>query len=311
MNALKKLLPTRVIEGLRYIRHGRLSWDRSIPSSNLSSAMTTAEERALFTKSVKNVLHLQGAIVDLGCWLGSTTISMAQGLRESGDSGKIHSFDLFRWDPWMDDYSTEHWCDYRPGESFLPETRRRVGDLLPWVNLIEADLSKYHWEGGPIRLQLVDAMKTWELGTSICREFYPSMVEGGLVLQQDYLAFSIPWIPIIHYRLRDYMQLEAVVSHGATVSFKVVKKIPPEAAVHAGDFSGLTDEEAEAAFTWSLNQIGDRARAGTACHRIMYYLDKDNLDKAKEILRISEAEHVEPRGIAPAKKALLNRIGAK
>jgi hypothetical protein len=50
MNALKKLLPRRLQERLRYIRKGRLTWDPTLPLSVVSAAMTTKEEQALFTK---------------------------------------------------------------------------------------------------------------------------------------------------------------------------------------------------------------------------------------------------------------------
>jgi hypothetical protein len=251
------------------------------------------------------VARLEGAIIDLGCWLGSTTISMAKGLREAGSSGKIYAFDLFKWDPWMDDYSDDHWCDYEPGESFLPETRRRVSEFKRYINLVEADLNKYAWTHGKIRLLLIDAMKNWELATSITREFFPSLVKDARVLQQDYLAFSVPYMPIVHYRLRDYLRHDAHVKIGATVSFQVVKEIPLDGAIKAGDFSQLTDEEADAAFDWSLREIGEDARIGTALVRVMYYIGKGNLEHAKKLLNEYEAEKFDTKDFfKPVRKSL-------
>jgi len=290
MNMLKKMLPERLVEGLRYIRHGRLSWDRSLPSSGIVYGMTTGEEQALFTKSVEKVARLEGAIIDLGCWLGSTTISMAKGLREAGSSGKIYAFDLFKWDPWMDDYSDDHWCDYEPGESFLPETRRRVSEFKQHIDLIEADLFSYSWTHGKIRLLLIDAMKSWDLATSITREFFPSLVKDARVVQQDYLSFSVPYMTIVHHRLREHLHYHSHVEDGATVSFRVAKGIPIEKAIEAGDFSQLGDDEAEAAFEWSLREIGERARTGTALVQMMYYIMRHKLDHARELLSKYDAE---------------------
>lgn len=305
MKMLKKLLPQRLVEGLRYIRHGRLSWDRALPSSRIVYGMTTREEQELFTKSVEKVARLEGAIIDLGCWLGSTTISMAKGLRDADSSGKIYAFDLFKWDPWMDDYSDDHWCDYEAGESFLPETRRRVGEFKQNISLVEADLTTYAWNHGEIRLLLIDAMKNWELATSIAREFFPYLVKGALVLQQDYLAFSVPYMPILHYRLREYLHYDAHVEIGATVGFRVVKKIPLEEAIRAGDFSQLSDDEAEAAFDWSHRAIGDGARIGTALVQVMYYIGKGNVKRAKELLSGYEAEKFDKKDqFKPVRKAL-------
>ncbi|MCF7787345.1 MAG: class I SAM-dependent methyltransferase [Prosthecobacter sp.] len=297
MNALKKLLPTRLMAGLRYIRHGRLSWDRTLPSADLSSAMTTKEEQALFTKSVRDVAKLQGQVIDLGCWLGSTTISLASGLRDLNDSGKVYAFDRFTWEPWMDLYSSEHWCDYLPGESFLPETRRRMGDLKPWVVLVAADLTTYHWDNGPVRLLLVDAMKSWRLTTSIAREFYPSLVVGSIVLHQDYLSYNHPWLSVLQYRLRDYMRYDTCVSHGCTATFKLIQQIPPDVLTAAINFSLLSDDEAERSWLWSLAVIGERARGTMACSKIMYHLGKGDIERSKRLLSESGNEHIEPHNL--------------
>jgi hypothetical protein len=263
--------------------------------------MTTKEEQALFTQSVKDVARLKGEVIDLGCWLGSTTISLASGLRELNDNGKVHAFDRFIWEPWMDLYSSEHWCDYLPGESFLPETRRRMGSLKPWVNLVQADLTTYHWKGGPVRLLLVDAMKSWQLTTSIAREFYPSLVKGALVLHQDYLSYNHPWIPVLQYRLRDYMSYDTCVSHGCTATFKLIRDIPPEVLLKATDFSQLTDEETELAWHWSLEVVGARACAAMACSRIMYYLGKNDIARSKTLLGQSEKQ-IDPLNFESVKK---------
>ena len=303
MNALKKLFPRRLLEGLRYIRHGRLTWDRTLPSSVVSAAMTTKEEQALFTKSVKDVAGLKGEIIDLGCWLGSTTISLASGLRELNDPGKVYAFDRFIWEPWMDLYSSEHWCDYLPGELFLPETRRRMGDLKPWVVLVTADLTTYHWEGGAVRLVLVDAMKSWRLTTAIGREFYAALIKDALVLHQDYLSYNHPWLSVLQYRLSDYMRYETCVSHGATASFRLFKEIPPDVLLNATDFSQLTDDEAERSWEWSLEVIGERARGTMACSKIMYYLGKGEIERSKVLLSESEKlQQIEPHNLTTVKQ---------
>ena len=236
-------------------------------------------------------------IVDLGCWLGSTTIFLAAGLRELNDNGKVHAFDRFIWEPWKHLYSSEQWCDYLPGESFLPETRRRMGDLKPWVNLVQADLTTYHWKGGPVRLLLVDAMKSWQLTTSIAREFYPSLVKGSLVLHQDYLSYKHPWILVLQYRLRDYMSYDTCVSHGCTATFKLVRDIPSDVLLKATHFSQLTDEESELVWEWSLEVVGDLARAARACSRVMFHLGKYDIARCKALLAESRNQ-IDPRNYA-------------
>jgi hypothetical protein len=52
----------------------------------------------------------QGEIVELGCWLGSSTRSVAEGLVNGAfaDSGhRMHAYDSFLWEKWMEAYRNE------------------------------------------------------------------------------------------------------------------------------------------------------------------------------------------------------------
>jgi hypothetical protein len=296
MNTLKKLLPQRLVEGLRYIRHGRLSWEHSCPSSSIAAGMTTAEEQALFKKSAKDVAHLRGEIVDLGCWLGSTTISMAMGLREGGDQGKIHAFDLFKWDPWMDSFSKDHWCDYRAGESFLPEARRRIGEFSPWVDLIEADLITFQWKSGPIRLLLVDAMKSWKLCESIAKSFYPSLIPGALLVHQDYQCYNTSWIPILQYRLRDCFRFVQGVRKGGTVAFETLRTPRMDELEAATRQETVTVEEVAAAIKYSADPLEDHGKASMSGSHVHYLAKMGRKAEALEQAKRYENEGVPLKG---------------
>src|SRR5262245_44880578 len=39
-----------------------------------------------------------GAIVELGAWLGSSSVCLAEGLKRCGSTAKIQTFDRFEWD---------------------------------------------------------------------------------------------------------------------------------------------------------------------------------------------------------------------
>jgi hypothetical protein len=90
--------------------------------------MTTPEEQEFFRESARAVAREDGAIVDLGCWMGSTTIALARGVMNSGAGGRkeprnrIHAFDVFVWEAWMEANLNDVSCDYQPGDSFLPRS---------------------------------------------------------------------------------------------------------------------------------------------------------------------------------------------
>lgn len=93
--------------------------------------MVSSAEMAFFSESAARYVGREGAIVDLGCWLGSTSIALAQGILSHGSKGdngseKVLGFDLFQWESWMPAHIPS--CRYEPGDIFLPEAERVVGE---------------------------------------------------------------------------------------------------------------------------------------------------------------------------------------
>src|SRR5262245_34362631 len=121
----------------------------------------------------------QGAIVDLGCWFGVSTVALATGLREHPQlrlrSTLIHAYDLFVWEAWMDDSSAVRGTPlegkFKPGESFLDECRRLTQPWRDSIKLYPGDLCLIGWRDEPIEFLFVDAMKSWPLANSIVHDF--------------------------------------------------------------------------------------------------------------------------------------------
>src|SRR5262245_39335818 len=118
--------------------------------------MTAATEQAYFQWYAKHLYTGIGDIVDLGCWLGSTTIPLAMGLTENVNSkaslGYIHAYDNFIWADYMNAgvVGTPLEGRYRTGESFLEAFDERTA---PWKDRIKAhpgDLRQIGWDGGKI-----------------------------------------------------------------------------------------------------------------------------------------------------------------
>jgi|JI6StandDraft_1071083.scaffolds.fasta_scaffold00181_25 hypothetical protein len=235
--------------------------------------MTTNEERMYYAQAIQKIRSLSGAVVDLGCWMGSTTVSLVHGLEKAGCKEEIvYGFDRFIWDDWMDEYLPVVTCEYAHGESFLPEVRRRVKAHAHRVRLVPADLTTYQWQDGAIKLLLVDAMKTWVLGASITRSFFPSLVPGALVIHQDYKCYDTPWIPLIQYRLRDLFNFTHGVRRGCTVAFELREKLLQDRITAAADFSAVTADEIDAAVSWSAELLGESGKGWMAGCHIMYHL---------------------------------------
>jgi len=249
---------------------------------------------AFYCESSARYAGREGKIVDLGCWLGATSIALARGLLTEGskDYGneRVIGFDVFQWEDWMP--ATRAYCLYSAGESFLPEARRMISEYGGGrVDLVKADLRDYNWDGGPIKILLVDAMKSEDLAVKIAGSFFPHLTPGALLIHQDFKHYFTGWIHLIQYRLRDYFRFYRSVPPG-TVAFEVVEPLPREAIDHATKFVGLLNDEVDSAFRYSRQLVKPEEQANIAAAHVMLFVHLNRKDAAARTI-----ESYEPTGV--------------
>jgi hypothetical protein len=246
--------------------------------------MVSSDEMAFFRESAARYVGKEGAIVDLGCWLGSTSIALAQGILSRGSQTgnrkeKVLGFDRFVWEEWMP--ARIPYGLYHPGESFLPEARRLARDCGgDGIELIQADLALYEWKDGPIKILLVDAMKNETIARQITTSFFPSLIAGGLLIHQDFKHYYTTWIHVIQYRLRRYFRLDRSVPGSGTVAFEMLAPIPKEAVDRATDLVRIPDDEVDASFRHSLELVGPGDCVNIAAAHVMQYVHLRRKDRA-------------------------------
>lgn len=265
--------------------------------------MVCSDELAFFGESAARYVGKEGAIVDLGCWMGSTSIALARGILSRSPKAdirgeKVLGFDTFTWDEWMP--ASIPYCVYRPGESFLPEARRVVRDHGGGVvELIQADLTLYEWKADPIKILLVDAMKSEELTCQITRNFFPSLMTGSLLIHQDFKHYYTSWLHILQYRLRQFFRPYQNVVGGGTTAFEVLGPISREAVDRAVDFAGITNEEIDTSFRHSLDLVGSGDCANVAAAHVMHYVHLGRKDQGLEKLEIYRSSGMSDKGEFP------------
>jgi len=253
--------------------------------------MTTHAEQAYFEEYARTKYSGVGAIVDLGCWLGSTTIQLARGLSNNPNpkaaSSTIHAYDLFEWNEWMSGVygGAEIEGKYKPGECFLDEFERRIA---PWKDRIVAhpgDLIRANWEGQPIEFLLIDAMKSWELANDIVHKFFPFLIPGkSYVVHQDFAHYYTSWIHFINYRLRDYFRLVHI--EPPSFVFECIQQIPEEFLAISYQPSRFSHEEVESAFAYSMNLTSDKnTQAFIAASKVMHFVHAGDTTTARITLQ--------------------------
>ena len=254
--------------------------------------MISTEERLFLMKCGRLMADEPGAIVDLGTWLGASSASLAEGVKESGFPGRnndsmIFSIDRFRWEESMQvSYLSRHaHLHYLPGESFLPQSRTYLREYNEEIELIESDLEKYEWERGPIKILHVDAMKSEGLSRQIARSFFPSLAENSILIYQDFKHWYTPWVHLIHFRLKERFKPMHEVETGGSVAFRTRETLSEDEIARATALNSISEEEVQRAFEYSFSITKKKYDPKIAAAHVMYFVHQNQRKKAMELYK--------------------------
>jgi hypothetical protein len=272
--------------------------------------MTSRQEQQWLRRYAARSYRGTGAIVDLGCFLGATSIALAEGLalNTKAKHKQIHAYDLFTWNEGYEAWARGREVEglFTAGASFLPEFLKRTEKWRDYIVIHEGDLRHARWEHGPIEFLFIDVMKSPDLATAIASNFFPHLVRGnGHVAHQDFSHCSTPWIHILTFRLRDYFRFVADLHQSSL--FRLEKQIEPQAL--AGDLSpaAISSAEIEAAFDYSLSLVGNDKKANVIAGKAMAYVARNELTRAHEIMMQSRYGPASRANEFNTTKALIER----
>jgi 2-polyprenyl-3-methyl-5-hydroxy-6-metoxy-1,4-benzoquinol methylase len=250
--------------------------------------MLSMEERQYLYKYAQNEYSGIGEIVDLGCWLGSSVISLVTGLQKNLNlpirDKIIHAYDLFVWETWMDQFvdGTPLRGRYQPGDSFLPECSKLIQAWETQIKLYPGDLSQIGWHGDPIEFLFVDAMKSWSLANSILSNFMPSLIPNhSVIVHQDFAHFGTYWIHLIMYRLRSYFEPIYDIPNSWGLAFKYKQAIPNSLLMESYSLASFDRAEIDAAFEHSIAMVAPQKRAQIVGAKVIALLELGDLKQAE------------------------------
>ena len=250
--------------------------------------MTSKTEQDYLAGYGEKIYSGKGEIVDLGCWLGSTTIPLVKGLLKNpafaASNRKVYAYDLFLWFDWMNSSAvgTNLARKYSEGDNFVAEFKRRTKEFARHIEIREGDLKEIGWTGEKIEFLLVDAMKNWDLANAIVRDFYSSLVpRESLVLHQDYAHFFTPWIHLLQWNFRENFELVGEVPKSQSVIFRYKTAIADELLNKDYCFESFSDADADAAFEYSMSLVSMEKTPNVAAAKVMWFLHQDRREKAK------------------------------
>lgn len=280
--------------------------------------MASNQERNFVRQYAAREFKGEGAIVDLGCGLGSFTLPLAIGLREnariSGREIRIHAYDLFSWQDWMNaNVAGTRWAGrYNEGDDFSDAFIHQVAPVADLVAIHSGDLNEERWNpAAPIEYLLIDAMKTWELSNSVTLNFFPALRPGvSMVHHQDFVHYYTPWIHLIMFRFRRYFEPLTYVPSGSYV-FAYREQLPSALLEKRYGFEDFSTEETSEAFEYSLSLLTSAAaRANVFAARVMMHIHGDDWSGARADLERIRAAGIPLEGELSLVSRLLEDHGA-
>ena len=202
--------------------------------------MLAPDEQALYAWLTGVWMEDIGDVVDLGCFVGGSTARLAAGLAATGRRAHLHAYDRFACDD-----ALKARMLYPAGIAPFdgPDTLPLVRELLaPWqdrITLHPGQIQELGWDGGPIELLFMDASKKIPFMDRMAEQFFPSLVPGkSLVIQQDYLHWRTPWVPVQMEAMANWFTPVAY-APADTVVFLNTRQID-DAALEAGRVAEMT-----------------------------------------------------------------------
>lgn len=245
--------------------------------------MLSTEEKQYLTWLTAEAYEGWGAIIDLGPWLGSSSAALAEGLVEGGHQASVHSYDLFRWEEYMNGSAD---LDLEVGADFQDQFRLYTE---PWKDRIKAhkgDLHATTWGGGPIEILFVDAAKSWSLLEAILDIFGSSLEPGrSRVVLQDHRHFHHAFLPLVFDGQPDLWSRRESVDVGTTVTFTPRQPVPAAGMarqLNEGTWSFL--ESTEILEACLLSEAGFGRRCLRLTHLYLSLCDDDSeiFDRCRE-----------------------------
>jgi hypothetical protein len=186
----------------------------------LPGMITTQEQQYLYWLTSEGFTG-SGVVVEVGTWLGRSTIHLGAGLLANGYSSHLHCFDKYVWIKAYEAPRLNPGFTLEEGADFKPYFERNVCPVYPNVRVTKTAIDELTWDEGPIEILFLDAPKSFRDITTALVKFGPYLIPDlSIIVFQDYLhAPSYPIASVVS--VLPQLQLLHVVPNSSTAAFAV------------------------------------------------------------------------------------------
>jgi hypothetical protein len=265
------------------------------PVGNVIPAMTTDAERECYYRLAKECAG-NGAIVELGAWMGASTAYIAAGIRDSGAQAKAHVYDKFVSKPGhvrkVKEFYSKRGIDKAPIGPCLMAFRENLGRLIEYVEPHQGQIENLKWGDGPIALLVTDAPKRVPQISAVLTEFRKALQPGAIMAWQDFCHFPSYEIPACLYRLRDHIEFVEAVVPGTTLVFRVKSQwSADEVSPEALSLDSWTSKSIHSAWDYWLRFVPPEKAGLFKCGAALFQCDIGHTQGAPVTLAIIFRDH--------------------
>lgn len=212
--------------------------------------MISQEEKQYLFWLGQSVWQGQGAVVEIGPWLGGSTVSLAAGMRASGHdtaAEQLHTCDNFIWRDFMADRAQ---LPIKSGDSFYPYFLENIRDykqiIKSYVQALPDEVIESDDEAGnkrffesdeipifqgishhQVEILFVDGAKSWRGTKHLLNVLREKLIpKAAFLVCQDYKYWGTYWVPIMMSRLGEHLKAVHNTLTGTTVTFQLLSEIP-------------------------------------------------------------------------------------
>jgi hypothetical protein len=194
--------------------------------------MMSHDERIMLSWLAGQAYQGHGEIVELGVFIGSSTISLASGLERNKNvqdkTKRIHAFDLFAGDYEAKFIREQYGREVDAEGSFLAIYEENIAAHRDFVDVHVGDITTAQWSGKPIEILFVDVLKAQQTVGPVVQRFFPHLRAGrSLVIMQDYNYQTLPYSAVLMEHFGEYFTYAGETQNNSVV-FVNTREIPAD-----------------------------------------------------------------------------------
>lgn len=225
---------------------------RQIDAATLAPAahvptMLGPEEERLYYWLGREALAGEGAIADLGSFVGGSAARLALGMMDGFHRGRVHLFDRFTADERVK-ARLLYPAGVAPfaGEDAFAVAKALLAPFADRLRFHRGDVTTKDWPGkaGEIALMALDICRLPRVSDIVAQRFLPHLRQGAIVVQRGFTTWDQPWTCAQALLLTDWLEPLARIEDSLMLR---CRRVPTAAALAAATVEDLDDETLVAA----------------------------------------------------------------